>query len=148
MQEIQGLIPGLGRSPGRGNGNTFQYSCLENPMDWRAWLATVHRVANNWTRPSDWACMYTRTCACTHTHTHTHDYFNYLDLFLWFHTHFRIIFSYISVKNATRILIETALNQYIALNIMDILALLTFTIHKNWISCQSFVFSVSFINVL
>ena len=32
-----GLIPGLGRSPGEGNGNLFQYSCLENPMDGEAW---------------------------------------------------------------------------------------------------------------
>ena len=40
----QGLIPGLGRSPGEGNGNTLQYSCLGNPMDRRAWRATVHRV--------------------------------------------------------------------------------------------------------
>ena len=33
----RGLIPGLGRSPGEGNGNPFQYSCLENPMDGRVW---------------------------------------------------------------------------------------------------------------
>ena len=32
-----GLIPGSGRSPGQGNGNPLQYSCLENPMDWGAW---------------------------------------------------------------------------------------------------------------
>ena len=38
-----GLIPGLGRSPGEGNGNPLQYSCLENPMDGGAWWATVHR---------------------------------------------------------------------------------------------------------
>ena len=37
-----GSIPGLGRSPGEGNGNPLQYSCLENPMDRGAWLATVH----------------------------------------------------------------------------------------------------------
>ena len=37
------LIPGLGRSPGRGHGNPFQYSGLENPMDRGAWWATVHR---------------------------------------------------------------------------------------------------------
>ena len=36
-----GLIPGLGRSPGEGNGNPLQYSCLENSMDRRAWWATV-----------------------------------------------------------------------------------------------------------
>ena len=39
-----GSIPGLGRSPGEGNGNPLQYSCLENPMDRGAWLATVHGV--------------------------------------------------------------------------------------------------------
>ena len=38
-------IPGLGRSPGEGNVNTLQYSCLENPMDGGAWWATVHGVA-------------------------------------------------------------------------------------------------------
>ena len=37
-----GLIPGSGRSPGKGNGNPLQYSCLENPMDRGAWRATVH----------------------------------------------------------------------------------------------------------
>ena len=37
-----GLIPGLGRSPGGGNGKLLQYSCLENPMDRGAWGATVH----------------------------------------------------------------------------------------------------------
>ena len=40
-----GLIPGSGRSPGEGNGNPLQYSCLENPMDREAWEATVHGVA-------------------------------------------------------------------------------------------------------
>ena len=40
-----GLILGSGRSPGEGNGNIFQYSCLGNPMDRGAWWATVHRVA-------------------------------------------------------------------------------------------------------
>ena len=37
-----GSIPGLGRSPGEGNGNPLQYACLGNPMDRRAWWATVH----------------------------------------------------------------------------------------------------------
>ena len=45
-----GSIPGLGRSPGRGHGNSLQYSCLENPMDRRAWLVAVHRVAKSQTR--------------------------------------------------------------------------------------------------
>ena len=40
-----GLIPGLGRFPGEGNGNALQYSCLESPMDRGAWKATVHEVA-------------------------------------------------------------------------------------------------------
>ena len=40
-----GSIPGLGRSPGEGNGNPLQYSCLENPMDRGAWWATVLGVA-------------------------------------------------------------------------------------------------------
>ena len=40
-----GSIPGLGRSPGEGNGNPLQYSCLENSMDRRAWWAMVHGVA-------------------------------------------------------------------------------------------------------
>ena len=40
-------IPGLGRSPGRGNGNLLQYSCLENSMDRGAWWATVHEVAKS-----------------------------------------------------------------------------------------------------
>ena len=40
-----GLIPGLGRSPGGGNDNSLQYSCLENPMDRGVWQATVHSIA-------------------------------------------------------------------------------------------------------
>ena len=46
-------IPGLGRSPGEGNGNPLQYSCLENPMDGGDWWATVHGVAKSRTRLSD-----------------------------------------------------------------------------------------------
>ena len=42
-----GSIPGSGRSPGEGNGNPLQYSCLENPMDGGAWRATVHRVTKS-----------------------------------------------------------------------------------------------------
>ena len=44
-----GLIPRLGRSPGKGNGNPLQYSCLENPMDRGDWRDTVYRVAKSWT---------------------------------------------------------------------------------------------------
>ena len=42
-----GLIPGLGRSPGGGNGNPLQYSCLEDPMDKGAWWTTVHGIAKS-----------------------------------------------------------------------------------------------------
>ena len=44
MQDA-GSVPGLGRSPGEGNGNSLQYSCLKNPMDRDAWQTTVHGVA-------------------------------------------------------------------------------------------------------
>ena len=43
-------IPGSGRSPGGGHGNPLQYSCLENPMDRRAWWTAVHRVPKRQTR--------------------------------------------------------------------------------------------------
>ena len=55
--EDVGSIPGLGRSPGKGNGSAHQYSCPENPMDRGAWQATVHRVTKSRTRLS------------THTHS-------------------------------------------------------------------------------
>ena len=42
-----GSIPGSGRSPGEGNGNSLQYACLKNPMDRGAWWATVHGVAES-----------------------------------------------------------------------------------------------------
>ena len=45
-----GLVPGSGRSPGKGNGNPLQCSCLENPMDRGTWQAIVHRVAKRRTR--------------------------------------------------------------------------------------------------
>ena len=47
-----GLIPGLGRSPGGGNGKLLQYSCLENPMDRGAWGATVHGASKSQSRMS------------------------------------------------------------------------------------------------
>ena len=43
-----GSIPGLGRSPGEGNGNSLSYSCLENPMDRETWWVTVHGLAKSW----------------------------------------------------------------------------------------------------
>ena len=45
-----GSIPGLGRSPGGGHGNPFQYFCLENPKDRGVWWVTVHGVAKRWTQ--------------------------------------------------------------------------------------------------
>ena len=48
-----GLIPGLGRSHGEGNGNPLQYSCPENPVDGEAWWATVHGVAKSQTQLSN-----------------------------------------------------------------------------------------------
>ena len=48
-----GLILELGRSPGEGNGNPLQYSCLENSMDGGAWWATAHGVTKSWTQLND-----------------------------------------------------------------------------------------------
>ena len=48
-----GLIPASGRSPGEGNGNPLQYSCLENPMYGGACWATVHGVTKSWTQLSN-----------------------------------------------------------------------------------------------
>ena len=53
-----GSIPGLGRSPGEGNGNPLQYSCLENPMDRGASWATVQRVAKSRTHLSDFTFLH------------------------------------------------------------------------------------------
>ena len=46
-------IPGLGRSPGEGNGKPLQYSCLENPINGEVWQATVHEVTKSWTQLSN-----------------------------------------------------------------------------------------------
>ena len=54
-----GSIPGLGRSPGEGNGNPLLYSCLENPMDGGAWWATVQEDAKSRTRLSDLTFTFT-----------------------------------------------------------------------------------------
>ena len=48
-----GSIPESGRSPGEGNGNPLQYSCLENSMDRGAWQAMVHGVTKSWKQLSD-----------------------------------------------------------------------------------------------
>ena len=54
-----GLIPGSGRSPGEGNGNPLQYSCLKNLMDGGDWWATVHGVAKSQTRLRDFTFTFT-----------------------------------------------------------------------------------------
>ena len=55
-----GSIPGLGRSPGEGNGNPLQYYCLENPMDGRACWSAVHGVARSQTRLSNFTFTHWR----------------------------------------------------------------------------------------
>ena len=50
-------IPRLGRSPGEGNGNPFQYSCKGNPKDRGDWQATVHGVAKSWMRLSNFTSI-------------------------------------------------------------------------------------------
>ena len=59
-----GSIPGSGRSPGEGNGNPLQYSCLENPMDRGAWWATVRGVAKSRTRLSDFTYLFKSMVFC------------------------------------------------------------------------------------
>ena len=62
-----GSIRGLGRSPGEGNGNPLQYSCLVNPTDGGAWWATAHGVAKSRTRLSDFT-SYQIQKGLGHTH--------------------------------------------------------------------------------
>ena len=73
-----GSIPGSGRSPGEGNGNPLQYSCLENPMDGGDWWATVHGVAKSQTLLSDF------------TFTFTLNYFMFVELVLLTYFHSRM----------------------------------------------------------
>ena len=61
-----GLIPELGRSPGEGNGNPLQCSCLENPMDREAWQAITHGVRKSRTQLSNWTHIHF-TKYITHT---------------------------------------------------------------------------------
>ena len=87
------LITGSGRSPGEGNGNTLQYSCLEDSMDRGAWWAIVHGLTKSQTWLSDYSwklhnfvffntyvqnedSRFLFSCTCTHTHmtSHTHAY--------------------------------------------------------------------------
>ena len=59
-----GSIPGLGRSPGEGNGNPLQYSCLEKPMDWGAWQATARGLYPWGRKESDMTEQLTHTHKC------------------------------------------------------------------------------------
>ena len=73
-----GLIPGLGRSPGEGNGNPLQYSCLENPMDRGALWGTAHGVVKSRTQLSNFAFTFTLTYKlhlCTFR-VHQHSFIN------------------------------------------------------------------------
>ena len=65
--------PWSGRSPGVGNGNPLQYSCLGNPIDRGAWRATVHKVAKSRIRLSDWA----------HSHVRPFGYKDWVEYRLW-----------------------------------------------------------------
>ena len=64
------LIPGSGRSPGRGHGNPFQYSCLENPPDRAAWQAMAHRVTECRQDQSDLAQTSVQTMGLWITFSH------------------------------------------------------------------------------
>ena len=61
-----GSIPGWGRSPGEGNGNPLQYSCLENSMDGGAWWATVHGIAKSQTQLNDFTFPFIYIYIYTH----------------------------------------------------------------------------------
>ena len=75
-----GLIPGSGRSPGAGNNNPFQHSCLENSMDRGTWSTTVHKITKSQTWLSDWVCACVRACVRTHTHTYVLEYLEKFEL--------------------------------------------------------------------
>ena len=60
-----GLIPGMGRSPGEGNSNPLQYSCLENSMDGGVWWTKVHGVKKSLARLSDFTLLAVGTQICT-----------------------------------------------------------------------------------
>ena len=74
----EGSTLGLGRSPGEGNGNPLQYSCLGNSMDRGAWWATVHGVTRSRTRLSNWARTRLRMQRARPQYT-----FHDCELFLW-----------------------------------------------------------------
>ena len=69
-----GSVPGLGRSPEKGNGNPLQYSCLENPMDRGAWQAIIHAVAESRTRLSDFTSLKVTQLVCGRARAKAGDY--------------------------------------------------------------------------
>ena len=64
-----GLVPGLGRFPGEGNGHPLQYSCLENSMDKGAWWATVNGVTKSQTQLSNYHLHFSLSCAAETNNT-------------------------------------------------------------------------------
>ena len=78
-----GSIPKLGRSPGGGHGNPLQYSCLENPMDRKAWSAQVHGAAKSLTRKRR---LSKHTCSNLNEYNTMviMSYFNFLLFYLYF----------------------------------------------------------------
>ena len=66
-----GSIPGLGRSPGEGNGNPLQYSCLENSMDGEAWWAIVYGISKSRTRLSDFTSLHFNLILIFYSYTFT-----------------------------------------------------------------------------
>ena len=91
----EGSIPGSGRSPGGGNGNPLQYSCLENPMDRGAWWATVHGVSKSQTER---ACTQTQEKPSKQSRSCPPPFLKYLDcsIFLIF------IFIYLAAPGLSR----------------------------------------------
>ena len=69
-----GSIPGSGKSPGEGNGNPLQYSCLEHPMDGGAWWAAVHGVIKSRTRLSNFTLYLPVKTVVIHRKFHRKDF--------------------------------------------------------------------------
>ena len=96
-----GLIAGLGRSPGKGNDNPLQYSCLKNSNDrgvWRLQCMGSHRVEHNWA---------THTHTHTYTHTHTHLLFTFILLEIKWYNHPVELRKYYSMTQMLTIYLET-----------------------------------------
>ena len=88
-----GWIPELGRSSGGRNGYPLQYSCLENPMERRAWWAIVHRVANNLTTLNHFTCIHVHGQNCL---------LDEIDEILTFTLFYSLVFAFILLMDSTR----------------------------------------------